>query len=84
MSALRSDIFCTTMPECSSSTSIDHLLDGLEERPVLVLLHHDRGPRHAELEALAAHGLDQDGELAARRGRDEERVLVGRFLDPSG
>ena len=82
MSARRSDIFCTTTPEYSSSTSMTTSSMGsskLARR--LVLGEHHAGTRHGELEALAAHGLDQDRELQFAAAGDEERILVGRFLD---
>ena len=81
MSARRSDIFCTTTPEYSSSTSITTSSMGSRSWPCLVLLEHHAGTRHGELEALAAHGLDQDRELQFAAAGDEERILVGGFLD---
>ncbi len=47
----------------------DHLLDRLQQRAVGPAPEQNLGARHAELEALAAHGLDQNAELQARRGR---------------
>ena len=61
---------------------VDHdFLDGLEKLAGLVLLEHHAGTRHGELEALAAHGLDQDRELQFAAAGDVERILVGGFLD---
>ncbi len=41
----------------------DHFLDGLEKLAAFVLLHHHAGARYGELEALSAHGFDENGEL---------------------
>ena len=60
----------------------DDFLDGLEQfAGRLVLGEHHAGTRHGELEAFAAHGLDQDRELQFAAAGDEERILVGRLLD---
>ena len=81
ISALRSDIFCTTTPECSSSTSIDDFLDRLEQLARLVALaeQHLR-PRHAELEALAAHRSRSGSRAAIRRGPRRRRRRILRAL----
>jgi hypothetical protein len=44
-------------------------------------VHDDARTRHGELEAFAAHGLDQDGELQFAAAGDVERVLVFGFFD---
>ena len=60
----------------------DDFLDRLQQlavpRPCCI---DDARTRHGELEALAAHGLDQDGELQFAAAGDVERILVGGFLD---
>jgi hypothetical protein len=78
---LRSLIFCTTTPECSSSTSMTTSSIGSSSLAALVLLHDDARTRHGKLEAFAAHGLDQHGELQFAAAGDVERILVGGFLD---
>ena len=54
---------------------------GSSSCPSRVALQHDAGTRDAELEALAAHLLDQDGELQFAAAGDDVAVLVGGFLD---
>ena len=54
---------------------------GSSSSPLLVLLHDDARTRHGELEAFAAHRLDQHGKLQFAAAGDEERILLGRFLD---
>ena len=52
------------MPECSSSTSMMTSSIGSSRwRGDRIDLEHDARARHGELEAFAAHGLDQDAEL---------------------
>ena len=75
------DIFCTTMPACSSSTSMTTSSIGSSRSPALVLLHDDARTRDGELEAFAAHGLDQHRQLQFAAAGDVEAVLVGGFLD---
>ncbi len=61
---------------------VDHdLLDRLQDLAGLVLRQNHAGARDRDLEALAAHGLDQDGELQFAPARDVERVLVVGLLD---
>ena len=48
---------------------------------MLVLLHDDARTRHGKLETFAAHRLDQHGKLKFAAAGDEERILLGRFLD---
>ena len=63
----------------------DDFLDRLQELARrLVLLENDARARHRELEALPAHGLDQDRELQFAAAGDGEGILVGRFLDLEG
>ena len=64
---------------------VDHdLLDRLEQLAILALLHDDARPRHRDLEAFAAHRLDQHRQLQLAAAGDEERILVGQFLDLEG
>ena len=41
-----------------------------------IRLEHDLRPRDGQLEALAAHGLDQDAELQLAAAGDLEGILV--------
>ncbi|CCV04643.1 hypothetical protein MESS2_1340046 [Mesorhizobium metallidurans STM 2683] len=59
----------------------DDFLDRLQQFAIVALLHDDARPRHGDLEALAAHRLDQHGQLQFAAAGDEEGILVGRFLD---
>jgi hypothetical protein len=60
----------------------DDLLDRLEQRSGgLVLAHDNLRARHAELESLAAHGLDQDGELQLAAAGNDAGVGARRRLD---
>ena len=59
----------------------DDFLDRLEQFAVVALLHDDARPRHGELEAFAAHRLDQHGKLQFAAAGDVEGILLGRFLD---
>jgi hypothetical protein len=63
ISALRSLIFCTTTPECSSSTSMTTSSIGSRVSPFSPVLEDDARAAKCQLEAFAAHGLDQDAEL---------------------
>ena len=60
------------------------MLDGLEYGPALVLLQDDFGTPHGELEALAAHGLDEDGQLELAPALDQEGVVASGVLDAYG
>jgi len=68
---LRSLIFCTTTPECSS-VDVDHdLLDRLQPLAGSGRLSFSttRGRDTDNSKAFAAHGLDQGSQAAIRRGR---------------
>src|SRR5690606_40420238 len=55
----------------------DHLLDRLEPLACLRIgLVDDLRPRHRQLEALPAHGLNQNRELQLTTARHLERVLL--------
>ncbi len=55
----------------------DDLLDRLEQGAVLGLLVDDLRARHAELEALAAHHLDEDRQLQLAAAGDDVAVGLG-------
>ena len=57
----------------------DHLLDRLEQLAGRPVLKQDLRPRHGELEAFAAHGLDEDAELQFAAAGDLHRILLRRF-----
>ncbi|CDX42319.1 conserved hypothetical protein [Mesorhizobium sp. ORS 3359] len=59
----------------------DDFLDRLQQFAVLALLHDDARTRYGELEAFAAHRLDQHRKLQFAAAGHEEGVLFGRFLD---
>ena len=59
----------------------DDFLDRLQQLARLVVPEQHLGPRHAELETLAAHGLDEDGELQLAAARDDVGIGIGRRLD---
>jgi hypothetical protein len=59
----------------------DDFFDRLEHLAVLALLHDDARAGYGKLEAFAAHGLDEDGELQFATAGDVERVLAFGFLD---
>ena len=69
------DSFCTTMPVCSSSTSMMTSSIGSSFSP-FSSREHDARPADGQLEALAAHGLDQDAELQFAAAGDLEGILV--------
>ena len=61
---------------------VDHdFLDRLEQFAALVAPEQHFRARHAELEALAAHGLDQDRELQFAAAGNDIGVGIGRRLD---
>ena len=81
----RSESFWTTMPECSSSTSMITSSMGSSRLAVVGIgREQDLRPRKGELEALAAHGLDEDAELQLAAAGDLEGVAVGGFGDADG
>ncbi len=51
----------------------DHFLDGLKQRAVGPAPEQHLGARHGKLEALAAHGLDQNAELQLAAAGDLHR-----------
>src|SRR3984957_12073866 len=55
----------------------DDFLDRLQQLAVLVLGQHHARTRHRQLEAFAAHGLDQDRELQFAAPRHFHRIPVG-------
>ena len=59
----------------------DHFLDRLEQLAAIVAAEQHLRPRHAELEALAAHGLDQNAELQLAAAGDLHRVALIGFGD---
>ena len=73
----------TTLPEYSSGHVDDGLLDRLHLVAVLVLLKQNAGTADLELEALAAHGLHQDGQVQNAAARDLDAALVLELLDAS-
>jgi hypothetical protein len=78
-SPLRSDSFWTTAPEFLVDVD-DDFLDRLEPLAgFFVRLEDDRGPRHRQLEALAAHGLDQDAKLQLAAARQRRTHPCRRF-----
>ena len=77
ISALRIAIFSTTVPEYSSSTSMMTVSYGSVLLAVLVLAEQHARAADAELEAFAAHRLDQHAELKLAAAGDFEAVLVG-------
>ena len=78
-SPLRSVSFWTTTPVMLVIDVDDDFLDRLELDAVL-FLHHDARAADGQLEAFAAHVLDQHGELQVRRGR---RLRTNRCRSPS-
>ena len=65
------------MPECSSSTSMITSSIGSSRLPVAgSVLNTTLRARDGELEALAAHGLDQDAELQLAAARHLVGVLL--------
>ncbi len=60
----------------------EHLV-GLAAHAVDGLVDHAR-PRHRDFVALAAHVLEQDGEVQLATPVHDERVGVGGILDPHG
>ena len=69
------------MPECSSSRSMTTSSIGSSSSPSVVAAEQHLGPRHGKLEALAAHGLDQNAELQLAAAGDLHRVAFLRFGD---
>ena len=59
----------------------DDFLDRLQDLAALVLAEEHLRTRHAELETLAAHRLDQDRKLQFAAARDDVGVGIGRRLD---
>src|SRR5205085_1315741 len=62
----------------------DEVLDGLEERAVLVAAHDDLRLADAQLVALAAHVLDEDAQVQQAAPAHLEGVLVFGLLDLQG
>ena len=77
-SPLREPIFSMTAPTLSAGTSTTSRSIGSHFLPSIVLVQHARG-RDLELIALAAHGLDEDGQAHLAAARDVEGV--GGALD---
>ncbi len=73
---MRSESFCTTTPVKPSSTSMMTSSIGSSLAPSCVGLVDDLRARHGQLEALAAHVLDQDAELQLAAAGNVESVLV--------
>ena len=84
ISPLRWAIFSTTVPACSSSTSMTTVSYGSSRPPSAPSRNSTRGRLIDELEALAAHRLDQHAELELAAAGDLEGVLVGAFGDLDG
>jgi hypothetical protein len=66
-----------TAPEYSISHLEDEVLVGLGELAGLVALEDDARAGHAQLVALAAHGLDEDAEVELAAAGDLE--LLGEL-----
>ena len=62
----------------------DDFLDRLEQSAVGRAPEQHLGARHAELEALAAHGLDQDAELELAAAGHFHGIAFFRFGDTQG
>ena len=59
----------------------DDFLDGFEDRAVLLLLEHHARARNAQLETLAAHGLDENAKLQFAATGNDIGVGIRRRLD---
>ena len=70
------------MPEMFLVDVDDDFLDRLQRLAgLLVGSEDDARARDGKLEAFAAHGLDEDGELQFAAAGDDEGVLAGGLLD---
>ena len=77
--ALRTASSCVTAPRCSSGTSIVTRSTGSWTLAVDLLGEHDLGLPTVELEALAAHRLDEDRQLQLATSLDLPRIgSIGR------
>jgi hypothetical protein len=80
ISPLRSPTSCITEPTAGVGAVDDELLERLVHHAVDLLEDH-LGLADGELEALAAHGLDQDAQVQDAAPRDDELVGAAPRLD---
>ena len=60
------------------------MLNGFKNLAVGILLQNDLGPADREFEALAAHGLYQDGELEFTAALNDKGIMISGLLHLNG